>query len=582
MYKITAYRSVPMTPDNSDILYITSVAFLSFLDRYAAGTAKTMGNEFNPAQGIIYTGLLVDSIVPSETIENRAKKMQAVNYIKIDMYDKQGTNILKSYFYFVTDVEMMYIKNESAVSQTEIDGYFFALSIMRDVWATDFVSNEVVDEFQDPFPTISGGRMIAGHREASLFSDVSKLPAVEIIQPEITRTTPDRFYPLSDDTTHMSQYAIVISVVISDIEAEIVTSAEMKTFLSYTPFTWLKTGDNLYKTIMEQLPQVRFIQKGSAGKKMAVDIVRIMLVHKKFFNGYYPNTSPTPPPFWTFYFSDKDEAEAVGGNFYEEEGGEYRLQFSLDNAVTFDSEHLYTFGTRAQRIALINEKDRAHEVRITTAFAGTDVQIIMDIDDNNIDITDDFICPLTTNETAAQMNERLIARKIGMINSISTIAGGAASIAGGVASKSPTGILAGIGTVAGGVTDIIQQRISPKNSGVAMKTEASGLICVLPAFDGLYIERWEAENIDDIQNTENLYGYSFEGVDYMGSITPFTEQTGINYNYLQIENISFSPPYIQYSALEWLKQRFADGVRIWYDATKYASTVRGTVPHKTE
>lgn len=124
MYKITAYRSVPMTPDNSDILYITSVAFLSFLDGYAAGTAKTMGNEFNPAQEIIYTGLLVDSIVPYETIENRAKKMQAVNYIKIDMYDKQGTNILKSYFYFVTDVEMMYIKNESAVSQTEIDGYF--------------------------------------------------------------------------------------------------------------------------------------------------------------------------------------------------------------------------------------------------------------------------------------------------------------------------------------------------------------------------------------------------------------------------------------------------------------------------
>lgn len=153
---------------------------------------------------------------------------------------------------------------------------------MRDVWATDFVSNEVVDEFQDPFPTISGGRMIAGHREASLFSDVSKLPAVEIIQPEITRTTPDRFYPLTDDTTHMSQYAIVISVVISDIEAEIVTSAEMKTFLSYTPFTWLKTGDNLYKTIMEKLPQVRFIQKGRAGKKMAVDIVRIMLVHKNF------------------------------------------------------------------------------------------------------------------------------------------------------------------------------------------------------------------------------------------------------------------------------------------------------------
>lgn len=591
MYKITAYRSVPMTPDNSDILYITSVAFLSFLDGYAAGTAKTMGNEFNPAQEIIYTGLLVDSIVPSETIENRAKKMQAVNYIKIDMYDKQGTNILKSYFYFVTNVEMMYIKNESAVSQTEIDGYFFALSIMRDVWATDFVSNEVVDEFQDPFPTISGGRMIAGHREESLFSDVSKLPAAPAIPIEPIRDTSKvqriPLFPMSITTGQYDKSAkIVVVAMVTDPDKEVVERPQMNVYITRIHTQAIGLG-NIEKSVAF-LSQCKYVSeaKGLSPKKYIANILEIYVINGGMLYGY--DTGETD--FYTFYVKDTDPLETGAIEFEKlidnTTGGGVSILGSL-NLNDFieggiDNNHIYSVGTCNNRLNLLSDKSKDYKIETRIDTIGLDFKISIAIENELIDVTDDFACTMPTSETAQAMTQRLIARKVGMIQNIAGVATSAAGIIGGAKTLNPSAIFGGIGGLASGIGGIIEKAKSPKNVAISKLSDGGGLINTLPEYQGIYLEIIPAENGDDIDSNENLYGYSFEGVDYMGSITPFTEQTGINYNYLQIENISFSPPYIQYSALEWLKQRFADGVRIWYDATKYASTVRGTVPHKTE
>ena len=209
------------------------------------------------------------------------------------------------------------------------------------------------------------------------------------------------------------------------------------------------------------------------------------------------------------------------------------------------SEYQMEVGTPFQRIEIprfeIFGEDYTDfnicELQIVLDVAARRFQMLLEVCGKVIDISEDFLIPLTITTDTERIAQQKIAQKVSIIQGVGSAALGGVSAVAGLA----TGNIAAAGgalSVVGAVGGVAQQVQNPVKPSVSSAGSGAGTTTINYTGNGVYISFIKFQNAEEIKRDVETFGFNCNL--QLEEIPDGYEISGINYRcFMKIENAAF-------------------------------------------
>lgn len=243
------------------------------------------------------------------------------------------------------------------------------------------------------------------------------------------------------------------------------------------------------------------------------------------------------------------------------------------------SEYQIEVGTPFQRIEIprfeIFGEDYTDfntcELQIVLDIAARRFQMLFEVCGKVVDISDDFLIPLTITTDTERIAQQKIAQKVSIIQGVGSAALGGVSAAAGLATGNIAAAAGGALSVVGAVGGVAQQLQNPVKASVSSAGSGAGTTTINYTGNGVYISFTQFQNAEEIKRDIETFGFNcnlqFE------EIPDGYEISGINSRcFIKIENAAFyTPQFLSVEGAEELRNKFAQGVRVYYSFSELAN-----------
>ena len=243
------------------------------------------------------------------------------------------------------------------------------------------------------------------------------------------------------------------------------------------------------------------------------------------------------------------------------------------------SEYQIEVGTPFQRIEIprfeIFGEDYTDfnlcELQIVLDVAARRFQMLLEVCGKVIDISEDFLIPLTITTDTERIAQQKIAQKVSIIQGVGSAALGGVSAVAGLATGNIAAAAGGALSVVGAVGGVAQQVQNPVKPSVSSAGSGAGTTTINYTGNGVYISFVEFQNAEEIKRDIDTFGFNcnlqFE------EIQGGYEISGINSRcFMKIENAAFyTPQFLSVEGAEELRNKFAQGVRVYYSFSELAN-----------
>lgn len=244
------------------------------------------------------------------------------------------------------------------------------------------------------------------------------------------------------------------------------------------------------------------------------------------------------------------------------------------------SEYQIEVGTPFQRIEIprfeIFGEDYTDfnlcELQIVLDVAARRFQMLLEVCGKVIDISDDFLVPLTITTDSERIAQQKIAQRVSIIQGVGSAALGGVSAVAGLATGNIAAAAGGALSVVGAVGGVAQQVQNPVKPSVSSAGSGAGTTTINYTGNGVYISFTEFQNAEEIKRDIETFGFNcnlqFEEIHEGGGY----EISEINSScFMKIENASFyTPQFLSVEGAEELRNKFAQGVRVYYSFSELA------------
>ena len=204
------------------------------------------------------------------------------------------------------------------------------------------------------------------------------------------------------------------------------------------------------------------------------------------------------------------------------------------------------------------------ELQIIMDVAARRFQMLLEVCGKVIDISDDFLVPLTITTDSERIAQQKIAQKVSIIQGVGSAALGGVSAAAGLATGNIAAAAGGALSVVGAVGGVAQQLQNPVKASVTSAGSGAGTTTIKYSGHGVYISFVKLQNSEEIKRDINTFGFNCNL--QLEGITGGYELSGINSRcFMKIENAEFfTPQILSVEGAEELRNKFAQGVRVYY------------------
>ena len=242
------------------------------------------------------------------------------------------------------------------------------------------------------------------------------------------------------------------------------------------------------------------------------------------------------------------------------------------------SEYQIEVGTPFQRIEIprfeIFGEDYTDfnicELQIVLDVASRRFQMLLEVCGKVIDISEDFLIPLTITTDTERIAQQKIAQKVSIIQGVGSAALGGVSAVAGLATGNIAAAAGGALSVVGAVGGVAQQVQNPVKPSVSSAGSGAGTTTINYTGNGVYISFTQFQNAEEIKRDIETFGFNcnlqFE------EIPNGYEISGINSScFMKIENAAFyTPQFLSVEGAKELRNKFAQGVRVYYSFSELA------------
>lgn len=210
------------------------------------------------------------------------------------------------------------------------------------------------------------------------------------------------------------------------------------------------------------------------------------------------------------------------------------------------------------------------ELQIVLDIAARRFQMLLEVCGKVIDISDDFLIPLTITTDSERIAQQKIAQKVSIIQGVGSAALGGVSAVAGLATGNIAAAAGGALSVVGAVGGVAQQVQNPVKPSVSSAGSGAGTTTINYTGNGVYISFTEFQNAEEIKREIETFGFNcnlqFE------EIQGGYEISGINSRcFMKVENAAFyTPQFLSVEGAEELRNKFAQGVRVYYSFSELA------------
>lgn len=266
------------------------------------------------------------------------------------------------------------------------------------------------------------------------------------------------------------------------------------------------------------------------------------------------------------------------------------LNYHRLSAITNTSVVLFTQTLKLSPYYVFIAGTKSNNVRIDGNGATIDFEVKLYIDnygsvnvllqygDNIIDITSDFEVDVFNDEYQLWKNQNKntlkAQNKTNYINGAMSIASSVVGLGVGIGTGSVNGIASGTLGIASGITGIATNNMNRKavlkdaKQKTASRNDITTANNLYTYIYGVYVEKYEPVNIDDIVDDANWYGFLFTHYDNDIKGTIHSGLQANSYINIQTDDVVILCDKCDVVSLNKLKQIFNSGVRIWYSLSK--------------
>ena len=211
------------------------------------------------------------------------------------------------------------------------------------------------------------------------------------------------------------------------------------------------------------------------------------------------------------------------------------------------------------------------ELQIVLDIAARRFQMLLEVCGKVIDISEDFLIPLTITTDTERIAQQKIAQKVSIIQGVGSAALGGVSAVAGLATGNIAAAAGGALSVVGAVGGVAQQVQNPVKPSVSSAGSGAGTTTINYTGNGIYISFVEFQNAEEIKRDIDTFGFNcnlqFE------EITGGYEISEINSRcFVKVENAAFyTPQFLSVEGAGELRNKFAQGVRVYYSFSELAN-----------
>lgn len=613
---VKLYKGVPMSLDGKDLLLFPGrgVAITNFLDPYAITGDVTPYDEdgnyipFNESMSDILFSPSRGS-APLSGANGSAKNINdivAVNYLKVSLFSRIGAaNPIKTLYYFVTSVSINSEMERGTAEKDDAGGFVWRLEIARDIWTTDIWQRSIS---ADDNIKISGGILEETTIDPTTFPN--GLSAANTGNGKYAAM----FYRRSEEETHDGTYK-------EDTATSKLVDVSARNEYLIIAFMNLGVGElTVGKTMSRKIAAVM----NTASVDNVGDAVSFLASTNKIIRAIPPDKSETYEtvqvydiyvvPTWFFAKTSGIPFSVDKENwvFYRESGGYQVLPViisgltNINDISPIDMNDAYGLippkvfvgdlynRKEVRRRAFLgtsippaSDEDRARtfadEVRLETILETSDpsVKVFLRVGESITDLTNDFSVPVPSiSETSATKAAEDQAKAFSIFNSAIQAVGGL--VTGGLLGGAPGAVAAGIVSTVRGIGETVHA-VTQKNASPQASYVGGGYAAMnCRKYSGLF---YSYEVGTTSQNEEERAFarrglVSQNGIDMCGiEFHPFKKGSYRYkfYCYSKIRDAEiYAPNYPQF-VIDFLKQKFSAGVRIWKDEAAFSSPNRGSI-----
>lgn len=211
------------------------------------------------------------------------------------------------------------------------------------------------------------------------------------------------------------------------------------------------------------------------------------------------------------------------------------------------------------------------ELQIVLDIAARRFQMLLEVCGKVIDISDDFLVPLTITTDTERIAQQKIAQKVSIIQGVGSAALGGVSAVAGLATGNIAAAAGGALSVVGAVGGVAQQLQNPVKASVTSAGSGAGTTTINYTGNGVYISFTQFQNAEEIKRDIETFGFNcdlqFEEIPDGYEISVINSRC-----FMKIENAAFyTPQFLSVEGAEELRNKFAQGVRVYYSFSELAS-----------
>lgn len=211
------------------------------------------------------------------------------------------------------------------------------------------------------------------------------------------------------------------------------------------------------------------------------------------------------------------------------------------------------------------------ELQIVLDIAARRFQMLLEVCGKVIDISEDFLIPLTITTDTERIAQQKIAQKVSIIQGVGSAALGGVSAVAGLATGNIAAAAGGALSVVGAVGGVAQQVQNPVKPSVSSAGSGAGTTTINYTGNGVYISFVEFQNAEEIKRDIDAYGFNcnlqFEEIPNGYEISEINSRC-----FMKVENAAFyTPQFLSVEGAGELRNKFAQGVRVYYSFSELAN-----------
>lgn len=204
------------------------------------------------------------------------------------------------------------------------------------------------------------------------------------------------------------------------------------------------------------------------------------------------------------------------------------------------------------------------ELQIVIDGAARRLKMLLEVCGKVIDITEDFLIPLTITTDSERIAQQKIAQEVSIIQGVGSAALGGVSAVAGLASGNIAAAAGGGLSVVGAVGGVAQQLQTPVKPSVSSAGSGAGTTTIKYTGCGVYISFVQFQNAEEIKRDTETSGFNcnlqFEEITGGYDISEINSRC-----FMKLENAAFSTAqFLSVEGAEELRNKFAQGLRVYY------------------